>query len=405
MLYTKGRNFTFCIQQQGENIETYVRKLYDLAEYANFDNKDENIRDRFAVELLDKELSEKLQLCSQLTLKEAITQARQFEQVRSQLSKQRQTVDAVTQGQGRSSNWHPRQGKESAYKTQQSQKRKKYEGTHIHQSYPRGGSYQGKSKCGYCGKQPHPNSPARGKVCKHCGRYNHFAAVCRQRVNVDSVQKAETYFLGTVNSNNIQPWNANIKIGHQQFKFKIDTGADVSVMTYSSYSKLEPRPKLLHTNAILRSAGGIMKCYGYFTTEVVAREQKYRLQIFVFDSNADNLLGRAAACEMGFVARIDEVNKEPFGDLDEHPVKCKPVRIEIKDNAEPYSLKVPRRIPIPLLEKVKAELERMKASNVIEEITEPTDWCAGMVAVRKKNGAVRICTDLKKMNMSIKRER
>ena len=105
------------------------------------------------------------------------------------------------------------------------------------------------------------------------------------------------------------------------------------------------------------------------------------------------------------MARIDEVNKEPFGDLDEHPVKCKPVRIEIKDNAEPYSLKVPRRIPIPLLEKVKAELERMKASNVIEEITEPTDWCAGMVAVRKKNGAVRICTDLKKMNMSIKRER
>ena len=88
--------FHLCIQQQGENIETYVRKLYDLAEYANFDNKEETIRDRFVVGLLDKELSEKLQLCSQLTLKEAITQARQFEQVRSQLSEQRQTVDAVT---------------------------------------------------------------------------------------------------------------------------------------------------------------------------------------------------------------------------------------------------------------------------------------------------------------------
>ena len=37
--------FHLCIQQQEENIETYVRRLYDLAEYANFDNKEETIRD------------------------------------------------------------------------------------------------------------------------------------------------------------------------------------------------------------------------------------------------------------------------------------------------------------------------------------------------------------------------
>lgn len=34
----------------------------------------------------------------------------------------------------------------------------------------------------------------------------------------------------------------------------------------------------------------------------------------------------------------------------------------------------------------------------------PTDWCAPMVPVLKKNGNVRICVDLKKLNEAVKRE-
>jgi transposase InsO family protein len=42
---------------------------------------------------------------------------------------------------------------------------------------------------------------------------------------------------------------------------------------------------------------------------------------------------------------------------------------------------------------------------VISQITEPTEWCAGMVPVPKKNGTVRICVDLTRLNQSVKRER
>ena len=34
----------------------------------------------------------------------------------------------------------------------------------------------------------------------------------------------------------------------------------------------------------------------------------------------------------------------------------------------------------------------------------PTEWCAGMVVVPKKSGAIRICVDLKPLNESVKRE-
>jgi hypothetical protein len=45
---------------------------------------------------------------------------------------------------------------------------------------------------------------------------------------------------------------------------------------------------------------------------------------------------------------------------------------------------------------------RMKDEGIIEEVTE---WCAPIVPVPKKNGQVRICVDLKKLNEAVKRER
>ena len=41
---------------------------------------------------------------------------------------------------------------------------------------------------------------------------------------------------------------------------------------------------------------------------------------------------------------------------------------------------------------------------VICKVDEPTPWCAGMVVVPKKEGAVRICVDLKPLNENVLRE-
>ena len=37
-------------------------------------------------------------------------------------------------------------------------------------------------------------------------------------------------------------------------------------------------------------------------------------------------------------------------------------------------------------------------------MTEPTEWCAGMVVVPKPSGSVRICVDLTELNKAVKRE-
>ncbi|KAI4900638.1 hypothetical protein NFI96_030638 [Prochilodus magdalenae] len=50
------------------------------------------------------------------------------------------------------------------------------------------------------------------------------------------------------------------------------------------------------------------------------------------------------------------------------------------------------------MDKVKQELSCMEGLGVICRVEEPTDWCAGIVVVPKKTGAVRICVDLTKLN-------
>ena len=41
-------------QQPDENVETYVRKLYELSEHANFPNKEESIRGRLVLGVRDR---------------------------------------------------------------------------------------------------------------------------------------------------------------------------------------------------------------------------------------------------------------------------------------------------------------------------------------------------------------
>ncbi len=111
----------------------------------------------------------------------------------------------------------------------------------------------------------------------------------------------------------------------------------------------------------------------------------------------NKLLSGRAAKEMGLVKRIEEVNTTT-GD------HGRQVKILLREGAEPYAVNTAHRVPLPLLQKVKEELEKMEASGVTEGVTQPTDLCAPMEPVIKRSGQVHICVDLKRLKENIKRE-
>lgn len=97
-----------------------------------------------------------------------------------------------------------------------------------------------------------------------------------------------------------------------------------------------------------------------------------------------NLLGRKTAIKMGLVRRVNglESYDDIFGDIG--LLKCEPVKIELRPDAQPYSIATPQRIPFPILPQVEEELKRMQSLGIIEEVKDATDWCAPMVPVIKK---------------------
>ena len=96
---------------------------------------------------------------------------------------------------------------------------------------------------------------------------------------------------------------------------------------------------------------------------------------------------------MDLVTKVDAVNsgtlliQEKFPSLfsglglmsDEYEICLKP-------NSKPHAIFTARHVPIPLREKVQAELQSMQRLGVITKVDYPTPWCAGIVVVPKKSG-------------------
>lgn len=70
--------------------------------------------------------------------------------------------------------------------------------------------------------------------------------------------------------------------------------------------------------------------------------------------------------------------------------------------AEPH-----RRIPLHIREKVKRAIDNLEKDYIIEKVpgTQDTPWISPIVAVPKKDDAVRICVDMRKPNQAIQRIR
>ncbi|GFR57939.1 Pol polyprotein [Elysia marginata] len=48
--------------------------------------------------------------------------------------------------------------------------------------------------------------------------------------------------------------------------------------------------------------------------------------------------------------------------------------------------------------------QKLQEQDIIKKVTEPTDWCSGLVVLPKANEKIRLCVDLTKLNEGVKRE-
>ena len=125
------------------------------------------------------------------------------------------------------------------------------------------------------------------------------------------------------------------------------------------------------------------------------------------------MLGRDTAEKLKLVNRVDTVSSDDYKTkvASKHPQLFTGLgqmkdsyTITLKEDAKPFAISVPRKVPLPLYQTTKDELDRMLETGVISPVDQPTDWCAPMVMTPKSNGKVRVCVDLSKLNEFVKRE-
>lgn len=409
-------------QQQGESVDSFVTALHSLAEHCDYGAlREQMIRDRFVVGLLDANLSEKLQMESDLKLRGAVDKARNSEAVKSQQPTVRSATAQAT---------HMPVAVDALHLRHRRQRRQaSHNSTAVHQTHsavtakPQRPSQASPSvrKCGWCGKDRHAREscPAKNARCHQCNKLGHYSSVCRSssrpRASMNSVQ--EDSFLGAISSD--VPWTRRIFVNGTPVPMKLDTGADVTAIPETVYrTMLRSSPRLSKPDRVLRGPDGSkLPVLGSFRTSLSTTGHRCsQRSVYVVRGLQLSLLGRPEIQALRLLRQLNAVttNPAPKGDVPElfpalfsglGEFKGLPYKISLKENASPYSLAVPRRLPIPMTERVAQELKRMEKLGVIRKVEQPTDWCAGMVIVPKANGTIRICCDFTRLNESIRRER
>ncbi|KAL5488539.1 hypothetical protein EMCRGX_G017493, partial [Ephydatia muelleri] len=361
IIYERAR-FNTRVQQEGESAEQYVIALHSLAENCEYGTlKEDLIRDRLVIGIRHEALSRRLQMDPELTLGKATRMVRQEEAVKEQQVALKQDKDgegSVRAEIGRMKISKPK------------------EPTSKHACW-RCGNHHDYGKC-----------PAYRATCYSCRKRGHFKSQCSskrgtpdQDADEGEIEQVETAFLGGVGGRKGQ-WVTKMSLCGQLVQFKIDTGAEVTAISHKQYRKLKLNVTLTKPSKVLYGpANQSLPVLGEFVGTLAFRDKSCSQRIFVVTGLKNNLLGLPAIEALGLVVRIDTVS----GDYKSKIVAKyqslfqglgtmgEPYKILLTPEAKPVSLFAPRRVPIPLREQVRKELNRMESLGIISKVDEEHD--------------------------------
>jgi hypothetical protein len=320
--------------------------------------------------------------------------------------------------------------------------------------------------CYRCGSEQHlANSPfckARDATCRSCSKRGHFQSQCKSIRFVSSTDRDQhavaadvcstcdqhvadddygmrdcdasavagdmtsrnelsadvvddfTLFTACSDSHDDNLLNRNVNINGTMLKCKIDTGADCNCLGIKSLPR-DMSLQLKPTNVRIKTWGSFpLKVLGSCTCKVGYKDKLVSAVFYVVDSDSMPLLSYDLSKALGIIKELASVSA--CDQLSEILKLHEPVftqegklldychEIKIDQSAVPFAPPT-RRVPPALLEKVKEELDRMVAADVIEPVSGPTTWCApSVIAFKKDKKSLRVCADLRKLNKYVQRE-
>ena len=302
VIYERAR-FNKRNQLSGESVEEFITEVHRLGDSCDFGGmKEDLIRDRLVVGIRDQALSERLQMEPDLTLDKAKRLIRQRDAVKEQQQalklpiKEESTLDAVSKK-------NPKR---------------------ILPAIP---SQQklSQANCRRCGRGSHSRQfcPAREA---RCNRKGHYGAQCQSntiaeltaQVNQTEVSYQETAYLDTIEVTDRNMWEVKIDVEDKSVRFKVDTGAEVTVLSDSTWKSLKLSTPLRKARislcgpdqSSLMVIGEATLCLSYQGKSSNQNQGKSSNQnVFIVKNLKNNLLGLPAIRALQLFSNVCAVDK------------------------------------------------------------------------------------------------
>ena len=181
--------FNTATQNEGEKIDSYLARLRKLAATCEYGQLcDELVRDRLVIGITDNSVRRRLLREKNLTLDSAMDMIRAAESSTDQLKKIDGEVELPL---------HAVKKKARKKKINTEAKlNSKLKQEDSNQEDEQDTEDDSGNECSYCGRSHKPRDcPAYGKECTYCHKKNHFARVCRSRIQDDerAMSKKKSY--------------------------------------------------------------------------------------------------------------------------------------------------------------------------------------------------------------------
>ena len=204
-------------------------------------------------------------------------------------------------------------------------------------------------------------------------------------------------------------WLSTVHTEGGKITFKLDTGAEASILPMKVYKKLKRQPMIDSTDTMLSAYGGsVIKPVSTCNLTCGSKVGSSTIMFYVVSIAAQAILGLEDCITLGLIQRVHAIQVQvmlkeiDFGDVFKDLGNIGDYHITLKDGITPV-IHPPQRVPHSLLGKLKHCLDVNLRYGVLKKVDEPTDWVHNPVIV-EKNGSLRLCLDPQDLNKAVKRE-
>ncbi|XP_062568299.1 uncharacterized protein K02A2.6-like [Saccostrea cucullata] len=410
--------FRNAAQCETEKIDSFVTRLRKLAVTCEFEKPDDNIRDQIVEKCRSSKLRKRLLKEKELTLKSAMDIARAGEIVNEQADrfKGSETFSSSDVNTVRPSVSHRKQ-------------------------YVSEKSSQKDATCFRCGRKGHIArncTITKDKTCNKCGKKGHFAKVCKTKsdtprtrpgkdrstkhVHLVQSESSDDEFAFAVYKNDTNGM-IDVSVGGAKIQMLIDSGASCNIVNHNVWSAVRANDE---TMSLSRSTNRLfsygskepLQILGTFRAVTKHGLRETYAEFAVVEGDYISLLGKDTAVELGVLRigtdesdlcsvrseldRIVASRNSVFNGVG----KLENFQLEIHVDKTVTPVAQPlRRLPFNVRKSVHKKLEELEKMDIIEKVNSPTAWVSPLVVVPKKNGEIRICVDMRRVNTAVQRER